>query len=204
MPRSPTAPHVAVECSGAICDSDLMAVLVANGAQILCDMGTTPSLLTVTPGPPHVAAAPAPAVLLATVSDFVPMTNIKTFGMCELAGESRRGGRDRGQRRGIYSRAVRAGDRGSVVAARACDHLCRSGVRSDGHLSVCMGRHDLGGGPGAGSRRHGSVARERDHQVDRDRCRRSRQAMSPLPEAAPLRNRAGSCRRAIVSRALVP
>jgi hypothetical protein len=59
-----------------------MAVLVADGAQILCDMGTTPSLLTVTPGPPHVAAAPAPAVLLATISDFVPMTNIKTFGMC--------------------------------------------------------------------------------------------------------------------------
>ena len=77
-----TARRVAVECSGAICDSDLMAVLVANGAQILCDMGTTPSLLTVTPGPSHVAAAPAPAVLLATVSDFVPMTNIKTFGMC--------------------------------------------------------------------------------------------------------------------------
>jgi hypothetical protein len=59
-----------------------MAVLVANGAQILCDMGLTPSVLTVAPGPPHVAAAPVPAVLLATVSDFVPMTNVKTFGMC--------------------------------------------------------------------------------------------------------------------------
>ena len=34
------------------------------------------------PGPPHVAASPVPAVLLATVSDFMPMTNIKTFGMC--------------------------------------------------------------------------------------------------------------------------
>jgi hypothetical protein len=45
-------------------------------------MGTTPSVLTVTPGPPHVAAAPVPAVLLATVTDFVPMTNINTFGMC--------------------------------------------------------------------------------------------------------------------------
>ena len=45
-------------------------------------MGTTPSLLTVTPGPPHVATAPVPAVLLATINDFVPMTNIKTFGMC--------------------------------------------------------------------------------------------------------------------------
>jgi hypothetical protein len=45
-------------------------------------MGTTPSLLSVLPGPPHVASAPAPAVLLAAVSDFVPLTNIKTFGMC--------------------------------------------------------------------------------------------------------------------------
>jgi hypothetical protein len=48
----------------------------------MCDMGTAPSLLTVTPGPPHVAAAPVPAVLLATVSDFVPLVNIKSFGMC--------------------------------------------------------------------------------------------------------------------------
>jgi Domain of unknown function (DUF4280) len=59
-----------------------MAVLVANGAQIMCDMGTTPSVLTVTPGPPHVAAAPVPGVLLAAITDFVPLTNIKTFGMC--------------------------------------------------------------------------------------------------------------------------
>jgi uncharacterized protein DUF4280 len=59
-----------------------MAVLVADGAQLVCDMGTTPSLLTVLPGPPHSAAAPVPAVLLATVSDFVPMTNIASFGMC--------------------------------------------------------------------------------------------------------------------------
>ena len=46
-------------------------------------MGTVPSLLTVTPGPPHMASAPAPAVLLATINDFVPLTNIKTFGMCK-------------------------------------------------------------------------------------------------------------------------
>jgi Domain of unknown function (DUF4280) len=59
-----------------------MAVLAADGAQILCDMGTTPSLLTVTPGPPHAAAVVPPPALLATVSDFVPMTNIQSFGMC--------------------------------------------------------------------------------------------------------------------------
>jgi hypothetical protein len=59
-----------------------MAILVANGAQILCSMGTTPSPLTVIPGPLHPASAPAPPVLLATVNDFVPLTNIKTFGMC--------------------------------------------------------------------------------------------------------------------------
>jgi Domain of unknown function (DUF4280) len=59
-----------------------MAILVANGAQIMCDMGTTPSVLTVTPGPPHVAAAPVPGVLLAAISDVVPMTNIQSFGMC--------------------------------------------------------------------------------------------------------------------------
>jgi Domain of unknown function (DUF4280) len=59
-----------------------MTVLVANGAQVLCDMGTTPSLLTVIPGPPHAAAVAPPPALLATVSDFVPMTNIQSFGMC--------------------------------------------------------------------------------------------------------------------------
>jgi hypothetical protein len=59
-----------------------MAVLVVNGAQIACDMGTLPSLLTVSPGPPHCAAAPLPALLLATIKDFVPLVNIKTFGMC--------------------------------------------------------------------------------------------------------------------------
>jgi Domain of unknown function (DUF4280) len=77
-----TAHRAAVEYTEAICDDYLVAVLVANGAQIMCDMGTTASPLTVVPGPPHVATSPVPAVLLATVSDFIPMTNIKTFGMC--------------------------------------------------------------------------------------------------------------------------
>jgi len=65
-----------------ICESKHMAILVANGAQIMCDMGVAPSMLTVTPGPPHVATAPVPAIQLATISDVVPLTNIPTFGMC--------------------------------------------------------------------------------------------------------------------------
>jgi hypothetical protein len=56
-----------------------MALLVAAGAQLMCTMGTTPSPLTLLPGPPHDALAPLP---LAVVTDFVPMTNIKSFGMC--------------------------------------------------------------------------------------------------------------------------
>ena len=56
-----------------------MAVLVADGAQIMCDMGAAPSVLTITPGPPHDAFAPVP---LAAITDFVPLTNIPTFGMC--------------------------------------------------------------------------------------------------------------------------
>jgi hypothetical protein len=59
-----------------------MTILVANGAQIACDLGDVPSVLTVVPGLPHVAAGPAPAVLLAVITDFVPLTNIATFGMC--------------------------------------------------------------------------------------------------------------------------
>jgi hypothetical protein len=74
--------QAAVVRSEKICDSHFMAVLVANGAQIMCDMGIAPSVLTVTPGPPHVAAAPVPGVLLAAISDVVPMTNIQSFGMC--------------------------------------------------------------------------------------------------------------------------
>lgn len=48
----------------------------------MCDMGVAPSVLTVTPGPPHSATAPVPAVPLATVTDFIPLTNIQSFGMC--------------------------------------------------------------------------------------------------------------------------
>jgi uncharacterized protein DUF4280 len=56
-----------------------MAILVAAGAQIMCDMGVAPAVLTVTPGPPHNALAPVP---LAVITDFIPLTNIPTFGMC--------------------------------------------------------------------------------------------------------------------------
>lgn len=58
-----------------------MSVLVAEGAQIICTMGAAPSALTVIPGPPHLAMAPT-GLPLAVVSDFVPLTNIPTFGMC--------------------------------------------------------------------------------------------------------------------------
>lgn len=57
-----------------------MALLVAEGAQLQCDLGASPSDLVVVPGPPHAATAiPTP---LAAISDFVPLTNIPTFGMC--------------------------------------------------------------------------------------------------------------------------
>jgi hypothetical protein len=59
-----------------------MAILVANGAQIACDLGSTPSVLTVIPGPPHKAVTAPPPTLLAVITDIVPLTNIKTFGMC--------------------------------------------------------------------------------------------------------------------------
>jgi hypothetical protein len=56
-----------------------MAILVAEGAQIMCDMGVAPAVLSITPGPPHDALALVP---LAAVTDFVPLTNVPTFGMC--------------------------------------------------------------------------------------------------------------------------
>ena len=59
-----------------------MALLVANGAQLACTMGTVPSPLTVVPGPPHDATVSPPPAQLATIDDFIPLTNIKSFGMC--------------------------------------------------------------------------------------------------------------------------
>src|SRR5690348_426456 len=59
-----------------------MPVLVANGAQIACSLGASPSVLTLIPGPPHDAVTSPPPAPLATISDFVPLTNIASFGMC--------------------------------------------------------------------------------------------------------------------------
>jgi hypothetical protein len=59
-----------------------MAVLVANGAQIMCDLGTSPSMLAVLPAPPHTTTSAPPPAPLAVITDFVPLTNIPTFGMC--------------------------------------------------------------------------------------------------------------------------
>ena len=57
-------------------------MLVANGAQLVCTMGTLPSTLTVLPDPRHNAASPPPQTLLATVTDVLPGTNIQSFTMC--------------------------------------------------------------------------------------------------------------------------
>jgi hypothetical protein len=57
-------------------------ILVANGAQIMCDMGASPSVLAVIPGPPHIATAAPPPAPLATITDVLPMANIPSFGMC--------------------------------------------------------------------------------------------------------------------------
>ncbi len=60
-----------------------MPFLVADKAQLLCSMGSTPSVLTVPPTPDHSAsAAPPPVMLLATVNDFKPGANIAPFGLC--------------------------------------------------------------------------------------------------------------------------
>lgn len=60
-----------------------VSLLVANGAGLVCTMGTVPSALTVVPGPPHDATVAPPPAPLATIQDFVPLTNIKSFGMCK-------------------------------------------------------------------------------------------------------------------------
>ena len=140
-----------VESSGAICDSDVMAILVANGAELACDMGASPSLLTLTPGPPHVATASPPLAPLAVVSDFVPLTNIKTFGMCSSpfnpAVQAATTAAD-----GVFTPAPCVpGDLGSVGPARAGDRLRRACVSPDGHLPVRVAGHHHGGGSGAGS-----------------------------------------------------
>ncbi|MBV8711125.1 MAG: DUF4280 domain-containing protein [Solirubrobacterales bacterium] len=57
-----------------------MPFLVADTAEIMCDMGDAPDVLIVEPGPPHTAISmPMP---LAVVTDFAPGVNITTFGMC--------------------------------------------------------------------------------------------------------------------------
>jgi hypothetical protein len=63
-----------------------MPLLVANGAMVKCSFGATPTPLTVLPSPTHPATA-APSVLppvapLAVVTDMVPTTNLKSFGLC--------------------------------------------------------------------------------------------------------------------------
>jgi hypothetical protein len=45
-------------------------------------MGAAPSMLTVLPTPDHKGVVSPPLSLLATINDHVPLTNIKTFGMC--------------------------------------------------------------------------------------------------------------------------
>ncbi len=55
-----------------------MPPLVSNGATLLCTFGLTPSTLVVPPVN-LVNASNQPA---ATVMDYIPMTNIMPFGMC--------------------------------------------------------------------------------------------------------------------------
>ncbi len=52
--------------------------VVVNGAMCKCSFGTTPSALSVIPKS-RVFASNAP---IASISDFVPMVNIKPFGQC--------------------------------------------------------------------------------------------------------------------------
>ena len=95
----------------------------------MCDMGTTASPLTVVPGPPHVATSPVPAVLLATVSDFMPMTNIKTFGTCNSPANPAVAAAT-AAKSGVFTPAPRgARDCGSMVAAGAGGHLRHSRVQ---------------------------------------------------------------------------
>jgi hypothetical protein len=55
-----------------------MSLQVNNGTLLRCSEGTTPSALTVLPAHRTLAGG-QPA---ATVQDFVPLTNVMSFGMC--------------------------------------------------------------------------------------------------------------------------
>jgi hypothetical protein len=55
-----------------------MPVQVVSGATLACTFGAAPSTLTVLPVS-GVACSKMPA---ATIMDFVPMTNVASFGMC--------------------------------------------------------------------------------------------------------------------------
>ncbi|TMQ12973.1 MAG: DUF4280 domain-containing protein [Deltaproteobacteria bacterium] len=52
--------------------------LVLQGASLKCTQGLSPSTLVLQPGP-----ATADGKAVATVMDFLPMTNIPPFGMCQ-------------------------------------------------------------------------------------------------------------------------
>jgi hypothetical protein len=56
-----------------------MSKLVVNGAMLKCSQGIAPGTLTVLP----VNGSDADEQPTATVMDFIPMTNIGTFGMCQ-------------------------------------------------------------------------------------------------------------------------
>jgi len=56
-----------------------MPVQVSSGAALACTFGLSPGTLMVPPPPARAVAATTPA---ANVNDFVPLTNISTFGMC--------------------------------------------------------------------------------------------------------------------------
>ncbi len=54
-----------------------MAILVCNGANLMCSFGLAPSSLVVLPTNQVIVPTPA-----ATIMDHVPMVNIMPFGMC--------------------------------------------------------------------------------------------------------------------------
>ncbi len=54
-----------------------MSLLICGGAQLLCSLGTVPSVLNITPENKVVSSAP-----IACITDNVVMKNIMPFGMC--------------------------------------------------------------------------------------------------------------------------